>query len=131
VQNHIRETDIFLVEVAVKAGNVIRILVDRPDDISIDQCVEISRYLNGQFDREVEDFSLEVSSPGLNAPFKVRQQYEKNVGRKVEVLATDGTKYEGKLEGLTDDGFTVKVKGRDKAFRFDEVKKTKAIISFN
>ena len=84
LEQHIQGTDIFLVEVAVKTGNVIQIHVDRPDGISIEECVKISRHLNEKLDREVEDFSLEVSSPGLNAPFRVKQQYEKNTGRMIE-----------------------------------------------
>ncbi len=68
IEQRNQETDIFVVEVTVKAGNVIRVYVDRPDGISIDECVKISRHLNEMMDREVEDFSLEVSSPGLTAP---------------------------------------------------------------
>ena len=74
VEGHIRESGIFLVEVMVKPGNVIRVHVDTPEGISIKRCVEISRFINGQLDRDVEDYSLEVSSPGVGAPFRVKQQ---------------------------------------------------------
>ena len=131
VEQHIRGTDIFLVEVVVKPGNAIRVHVDRPEGISIDQCVKISRFLNEQLDRDVEDYSLEVSSPGLGAPFRVKQQYEKNTGRYVEVIQTDGRRQEGKLESVTQETIVLKVKGKDREIRFDEIKKTKAIISFN
>lgn len=86
VEQHIKGTETFLVEVLVKAGNAIRVHVDTPEGISIDQCVAISRFLNESLDRDVEDYSLEVSSPGLGAAFKVKQQYEKNMGRDIEVL---------------------------------------------
>ena len=115
VEQHIQGTDIFLVEVAVKPGNVIRVHVDRPEGISIDECVKISRYLNEMLDRDVEDYSLEVSSPGLGAPFKVKQQYEKNMGRKIDVLLSDGTRITGELNSVSDKGIILKVKGDDKA----------------
>lgn len=131
IEEHIQETDIFLVEVAVKAGSVIRIQVDRPDGISIDECVQLSRYLNGKLDRDVEDFSLEVSSPGLGSPFKVKQQYEKNLGRPIDVLFSDGSRMHSKLKSVSDEGIILEVKEGDKDIKFEEIKTAKAIISFN
>jgi ribosome maturation factor RimP len=131
VEEHIGGTGIFLVEVRVGSGNDIRVIADSPEGISIDECAGISRFLNGRLDREEEDYSLEVSSPGLDAPFKVRQQYEKNVGRKVEVILKDGDRLEGKLISVTGDSVTLNLKGRDKTVRLDEIKKAKTVITFN
>jgi ribosome maturation factor RimP len=131
VTQHIGGTDIFLVEVLVKPGNAIRVHVDKPEGISIDECVKISRFLNENLDREVEDYSLEVSSPGLGGAFKVKQQYEKNLGRDIEVLYTDGIKVKGKLQKVTDNGVVLDVQGDDEEISFDEIKTAKAIISFN
>jgi len=131
VEHYIQGTDIFLVEVAVKPGNVIRIHVDRPDGISIDECVRISRHLNEMLDRDVEDFSLEVSSPGLGTPFKVKQQYDKNTGRKIDVLLSDGTRITGELNSVSDEGIVLKMKGSDEAIKFEEIKTSKEILSFN
>lgn len=131
VTQHIGGTDIFLVEVLVKPGNSILVHVDRSEGISIDECVKISRFLNENLDREVEDFSLEVSSPGLGGAFRVKQQYEKNLGRDIEVLYTDGIKVKGKLEKVTDTGVVLKVQGDDEEISYDEIKAAKAIISFN
>ena len=131
IEELIQETDIFLVEVAVKAGSVIRIQVDRPDGISIDECVQLSRYLNGKLDRDVEDFSLEVSSPGLGSPFKVKQQFEKNLGRPIDVLFSDGSRMHSKLKSVSDEGIILEVKEGDKDIKFEEIKTAKAIISFN
>lgn len=128
---HIQGSEIFLVEVLVKPGNAIRVHVDKPEGISIDECVLISRFLNESLDRDVEDYSLEVSSPGLGGAFKVKQQYEKNLGRDIEVLYTDGIKVKGKLEKVTDEGVLLNVQGDDEEIRFDEIKTAKAIISFN
>ncbi|MCP4314256.1 MAG: ribosome assembly cofactor RimP [Bacteroidetes bacterium] len=131
VQQHIQETDIFLVEAVVKAGNMIRVHVDRPEGISIDECVKISRYLNEQLDRDVEDYSLEVSSPGVSAPYKVKQQYEKNVGRTIEVRLEDGDRLEGKLESVAEEAIILRVKGKEQEVLFREIVKAKTIISFN
>ena len=131
LEQHIRGTDMFVVEVAVKAGNSIRVHVDRPNGISIDECVQNSRFLNETMDRDEEDYSLEVSSPGLSASLKVKQQYEKNLGHPVDVLFNDGTRATGKLQSVTEKGFTLKGKGDEQEIEFEEVKTVKAIISFN
>ena len=131
VEQKIQGTDIFLVEVAVKAGNSIRVHVDRPENISIDECVKISRFVNEKLDREVEDYSLEVSSPGLGIPFKVKQQYEKNLGRNIDVLLSEGERITGQLQSVSEKGIILKVKGNDKEIDFKEIKTSKAIISFN
>ncbi len=131
VEQHIQGTDIFLVEVVVNPGNTIRVHVDRPEGIPIDQCVKISRYLNEKLDRDVEDFSLEVSSPGLGATFKVKQQYDKNTGRDIEVLLQDGVKIEGKLLSVSEEDIVLTVKGNDREINFEQIKASKAIILFN
>ncbi|MCK5135973.1 MAG: ribosome assembly cofactor RimP [Bacteroidales bacterium] len=131
VEQHIQGTEIFLVDVAVKPGNMIRVHVDRTDGISIDECVKISRYLNEKLDRDVEDYSLEVSSPGLSAPFKVKQQYDKNTGRDIEMLLQDGMKIKGRLLSVTEEGIVIQVKGNNREVKFEQIKTSKAIISFN
>lgn len=131
VKQHIQGTDIFLVEVVVKPGNLIRVHVDRPEGITIEECVKVSRFLNGQMDREVEDFSLEVSSPGVGAPFKVKQQYEKNIGRTIEVRLGDGDRQEGRLEKVADNAIILNVKGVEQNILLQDIVKAKTIISFN
>jgi len=131
VEQSIQNSDVFLVEVVVKSGNAIKVLVDRPDGIPIDECVRITRFLNENLDRDLEDYSLEVSSPGLGAPFKVKQQYEKNTGRDIEVLLSDGSRLEGKLQSVSDQMIVLQVKGKEKEINIKEIKTTKAIISFN
>ena len=131
VEQSIQNSDVFLVEVVVKSGNVIKVLVDRPDGIPIEECVRITRFLNENLDRDLEDYSLEVSSPGLGAPFKVKQQYEKNTGRDIEVLLSDGSRLEGKLQSVSDHMIVLQVKGKEKEINLKEIKKTKAIITFN
>ena len=131
ITKYIQGSDIFLVDLVVKPGNAIRIHVDTPEGISIDECVHISRFLNESLDRDVEDYSLEVSSPGLGGNFLVKQQYEKNIGREIEVLDTDGIKVRGKLLALSENGIVLQSKGDDREIHFDNIKKAKAIIAFN
>ena len=131
VAQHIEGGDIFLVEVVVKPGNAITVHVDRSEGISIDECVKISRFLNESLDRDEEDYSLEVSSPGLGGAFRVKQQYEKNLGRDIEVLYTDGIKVKGKLVSVAEKGIVLTVDGDDEEIGFEEIKTAKAIISFN
>jgi len=131
IKLQIEGSNIFLVEVFVKPGNAIRVHVDSPDGISIDECVKISRKVNESLDRDVEDYSLEVSSPGLGGSFRVTQQYEKNVGRDIEVLYTDGIKVKGKLVSVAEKGIVLRVNTDDEEIGFEEIKTAKAIISFN
>ena len=131
INRHIQGSEIFLVDVAVKPGNVIRVHVDTPEGISIDECVKISRKLNESLDRDVEDYSLEVSSPGLGGNFLVKQQYEKNLGREIEVLYTDGIKVRGKLVSLSEKGIVLNVNGDDEEIGFEEIKTAKTVIAFN
>jgi ribosome maturation factor RimP len=130
VEQHIAGSDIFLVEISVAPGNSIRVHVDRPEGITVEECSSISRFLNQKIDREVEDYSLEVSSPGLSAPLRVRQQYEKNIGQKVEVHLAGGGSQTGVLQSVGEESVTLKVKGNEVLIRFDEIKKAKAIISW-
>ena len=131
IESHILGSGIFLVEVVVKQGNAIRIQVDRKEGISIDECVKISRFVNENLDRDEEDYSLEVSSPGLGKPFKVRQQYEKSIGKRIEISLTDGKREEGILEKVGPDSIWIRDKEGELDIPFNEINKAKEIISFN
>ncbi len=144
ISERLEEDDCFLVETKVSTGNKITVLIDSIDGINIDYCIQISRLIEGSLDREVEDFELEVSTPGLGQPLKVHQQYLKNIGRNVEVTLTEGTPLKGKLTEVSENGFTieeekkVKIEGKKKKelkifshnYTFDEIKSVKVIISF-
>lgn len=110
VADMIDGTDIFVVDIKVSPDNDIVVEIDSPDNIDVDTCAAITRRIEEVFDRDTEDYSLEVGSAGLTAPFKVRGQYLKNIGNEVEVLTCDGRKLKGVLTAVTDDGrFTVTV----------------------
>ena len=109
VEEAIAGTGLFLVDIAVKPGNNIIVEVDSVDGIDIDSCVAVTKKIESVFDRDVEDYELEVGSAGLTSPFKVKAQYDKNIGNDVEILTRDGRKLSGKLVETTDETFTVEV----------------------
>ncbi|MDX9929079.1 MAG: ribosome assembly cofactor RimP [Bacteroidales bacterium] len=140
VREYIRETDYFLVDVRVSSTSRITVLFDRMQGgLMVEDCVKLSRYLEGRLDRDREDFELQVSSPGLEMPFLVHGQYIKNQGRKVEVTDTEGNMVTGLLRNVTEGGFelTTEVKRKGKeveikelSFNFDQVNKVKSVIEF-
>jgi ribosome maturation factor RimP len=101
--------DIFIVDVKVDSSRKIRVHIDRMEGISIDDCVSVSRELENRLDRDREDFALEVSSPGLDSPFRVKQQYEKNMGKTVTVQCRDGRKLQGVLLEADDEGIRLEL----------------------
>ncbi len=137
VEEYIKGTELFLVAVKVSSANRIVVLADKKDGITIDECAAIHRQIENGLDREVEDFELQVSSPGLDLPFSVIEQYNKNEGKKVEVIDNEGTKFIGKLKNVTPGGFEleteVKTKGKaaelkDVSFNFDQIKSTRIVL---
>ncbi|MGB1074911.1 MAG: ribosome assembly cofactor RimP [Flavobacteriales bacterium] len=93
----------FLVDVQVSEGNMIKVLLDNDESTSIEDCMSLSRHLESLLDRDDEDFSLDVSSPGLDQPLRFDRQYRKNIGRVVEVKPTGAGKVEGKLTAVEAD----------------------------
>ena len=136
--------DYFLVDIEISQDNKIVVEIDHADGVWIEDCVELSRYIEEHLDRDKEDFELEVGSAGLGQPFKVLQQYLNYIGKEVEVLDADGKKTKGILKSVDGNEFTVttrqkvKLEGKkrpelidvDKNFQMDKVKYTKYIISF-
>ena len=136
------EPDLFLVEVRINSANDIKVFIDGDQGVSIDKLVRYNRNLYRQIEEEKmfpnDDFSLEVSSPGLDEPLKLDRQYLKNIGRHVEVVGNDGSKIEGKLTGTTTTDLLVEeIKGKGKKMEtvqhtisFDNIKTTKIQIKF-
>jgi ribosome maturation factor RimP len=138
VSETINGTGVFLVAVKVSSANRITVLVDTLKGITIDECATIHRHIEKNLDRDVEDFELQVSSPGLDIAFGVIEQYYKNEGHKIEVIDVEGNKTAGILKNVTSGGFEleveVKVKGKSKeirelSFNFDQVKTAKAVLT--
>ncbi|MDE6393967.1 MAG: ribosome assembly cofactor RimP [Duncaniella sp.] len=111
VNKAIENTDAYVVDITVSADNDIVIELDSETGVDLDFCAEVTRGINEALDRDVEDYSLEVGSASLSAPFKVRQQYQKHIGDEVDILTRDGRKLKGTLTAVSDDGaeFTVDI----------------------
>ncbi len=133
----VKGTGIFIVGVKVSTSNRITVLADTMTGITIDECAALHRFLEKNLDRNVEDFEMQVSSPGLDMPFGVIEQYYKNEGQLVEVTGTDGLKTTGTLKNVTGGGFELetetRVKGKlrdvkEVSFNFDQVKTTRIVL---
>ena len=144
VEEWLEGKDYFLVEVTVSPDDKIVVEIDHAEGVWIEDCVELSRFIESKLNREEEDYELEVGSAGIGQPFKVLQQYYNHVGSDVEVLTKDGRKLTGVLKDADEEKFVVavqkkvKVEGakrpklmeEDETFRYDEIKYTKYLISF-
>ena len=134
----------FLVDVTVSPDDKIVVEIDHAEGVWIDDCVELSRFIESKLDREEEDFELEVGSAGIGQPFKVLQQYLIHIDKEVEVLTKEGKKLEGVLKEADADHFVVTIQKKvkpegakrpvwvdeDLTFTYDEIKYTKYLISF-
>lgn len=145
IANYLNDNGLFLVDIEISKDNDITVAIEsREADVKIDNCIDIDRIISGIFDRDVEDYSLTVTSAGLDQPFKVLDQYLKFVGSEVEVVVKGGGKMKGILTAASQEGFEVtvskmvKVEGSKKkvqqdtvtAFAYDNVKSCKPVIKF-
>jgi ribosome maturation factor RimP len=107
IEAKIAGTDMFIVDVTVRPGNVIDVTLDSDAGITIEACTGVHRHLLHEMDREVEDYSLEVSSPDLTKPLMVLRQYIKNIGRDLAVKKADKSKIEGRLLAANEQEITL------------------------
>ena len=138
------EKEYFLVEVSVSADNCVSVEIDHADGVWIEDCVQLSRHIEANLNRDEEDYELEVGSAGIGQPFKVLQQYINHIGMDVEVLKNDGLKLAGILKDADEEHFTVTISKKEKPegakrpvlveedlqFTYDSIKYTKYIINF-
>jgi len=146
-QERIEELDNgnYLVKVSISPKNVINVKMDNINGgVSIKDCVSVSRNIEHNLDREKEDFELSVSSPGLDQPFVVPQQYLKNIGRKISTTTIENKKIVGELLKADHDEISIKEINKVKnpttkkketievihQFKMMEIKETKLVISF-
>lgn len=143
LQEELIAKGLFLVDVIVRPGNKISVYIDNMKGVTLEECIVVNRFLEAKLDRDTEDFELEVSSPGLDRPLKLPVQFEKNIGRMLDVVKSDGIKITGRLlesgsEGLRlDTEVAVKdgKKGKKRiehimhVIKFEEIKAAKIVIS--
>ena len=136
----IKEQGGFFVDLKVNTANVINIFFDRMEGVQVEHCLLISKHIEECFDREVEDYELTVCSAGLDNPFMVDEQYEKNIGKEVGVLLTNGKRKTGIILSY-DESLILEVvkkkKGNRKGYTLEqvripkeEIKETKLKINF-
>lgn len=144
VDEWMKDKDYFLTDLSISPDDRIVVEIDHADGVWIEDCVELSRFIEAGLDRDTEDFELEVGSAGIGQPFKVLRQYEIHEGEKVEVLTTAGKKWVGVLSDVTPENFVllveekVREEGKKRpvlveapyTFTYDEVKYTKYLIDF-
>ena len=110
LEEKIKNSPFFIVDISINPGNRIQIYLDSKSGVSINDCAEMSRYIENNLNRDTEDFALEVSSAGLNMPFRVDAQYNKNIGKNVKVKTKDGQVYKGKLQAYCPEELVLEIK---------------------
>lgn len=142
VKDELNSDDYFIVGIQNKQ-DTIKVIIDGYKGIDLDKCGEITRKLRSSLGEKVDDYNIEVTSPGLTSAFQVTDQYKKNIGQKVETLLKTGEKITGKLQEVNPDNILIEEKKRiktdknkkktvreEKTIKFDDIKYTKLIISF-
>ncbi len=143
VNAHLEGGSLFPVYISVSPENVIKVVIDGDNGVSIDDCVHLSRYVEHQLDRETEDFELSVLSAGLDSPFVNLRQYRKNLNRRVKVMLNEGKEVRGILLKVDNGSITVQeeivkqhkknkriIPGETLVIPMEEIKQTKAVVSF-
>ena len=132
----LEDTDKYLVNLKITPDNRIFVDIDGDNGINIDDCIELSRTIEGQLDREEDDYELNVSSAGADSPLKMPRQYRRHEGREVCVTTMEGEKHEGILQDSDNEKFSILIKGTKKTapevltFNYADVKSTKVVIKF-
>lgn len=136
--------DLFLVDLKVSATSDITIILDGDQGVSIQDCLDASRAIEFNIDREEKDFSLQVMSAGLSEPLALPRQFQKNIGRDLEILLEDATKIQGELASVDDEKITLILRYRkpkevgkgkvdveeEKEIPYSEIKKALVVIKF-
>lgn len=144
VEEKIAEMPYFIVDITVSSSNVIRVEIDGDKGVNINDCVQISRHIENNLDREAEDFELTVSSAGMDQPFKILRQYQRYLNREVSIKKLSGEKMTGRLLKATEDEVIIeqsrkeRIEGKKKkqtiveeiVLPMNEIKETKVVISF-
>jgi ribosome maturation factor RimP len=141
-ETFLKTTECYLVDVTVSPDNLIVIEIDSDGLVGIEDCVALSRHVEGKLDRDAEDFELEVSSAGISSPFKLARQYVKNTGNEIEMMLNSGVKLTGILKSADENAAIITVAKKEKSdnakrkttvfedmkYTYSEIKRTKNII---
>lgn len=144
INKKLEGTDLFLVDISVSEGNIVKVELDSDTSVDIDECVKLTREIESEFDRDKEDYELEVGSVGITSPLKMKRQYTKYVGKEMELVTKDGKKLKGMLKAADPETFVIeseeKVKAEgskrpvvekvDHTFGYGDVKQIKYLLKF-
>ncbi len=142
VNAKLEETSNFVVDVKVLTGNRIFVFIDGDEGVSIDDCIKLSKHIESSLNRDVEDFSIDVSSAGLTSPLKILRQYKRFLGKPIEIITSDGQKQKGvlveyseeniKIKAISDRKKSAKVKQEENSIviPFKVIKEVKPVITF-
>ncbi|SKB81381.1 ribosome maturation factor RimP [Soonwooa buanensis] len=136
--------DLFLVDLKISADDQITVTLDGDNGVTLQDCLDASRAIEFNMDREEHDFALQVMSYGLSEPLALNRQYQKNIGRELDVVLTSGEKIEGELVSVDEESITLLLRYRrpkligkgkedveeEKVIRLDEIKKALVVIKF-
>jgi ribosome maturation factor RimP len=130
-------SDLFLVDLRIGKDNKISVFIDGDNGVKIQDCIDLSRVIEGNFDREVEDFALSVYSSGIGEPLLLKRQYKKNIGRNIAVTTNNDEYFEGELVNVDEEKILVRLLPKrkkdlvvEKEIMFDNIKDGKIIILF-
>jgi ribosome maturation factor RimP len=140
-EHELKGTENYLVSVLVKPGNKIMVFIDNDNDIGVDDCVKLSRAIEGQLDRDSEDFELMVSSAGLDQPFSLPRQYKKYINRKINIQLPEGNRFDAILTAVDENSITFKKlikkekskkqeEGPEQKLSLEEIKETRPGVQF-
>ncbi|HEX7869137.1 MAG TPA: ribosome assembly cofactor RimP [Chryseobacterium sp.] len=136
--------DLFLIDLKFSAGDDITVILDGDNGVTVQDCLDASRAIEFNMDREEHDFSLQVMSAGLSEPLAIPRQFDKNIGREIEVLLSDSSKIEGELAKVDEEKITLVLRYRkpkevgkgkvdveeEKEIPYSEIKKALVVLKF-
>ncbi|MDN3695192.1 ribosome assembly cofactor RimP [Chryseobacterium tructae] len=136
--------DLFLIDLKISAGDDVTVILDGDNGVSLQDCLDASRAIEFNMDREEHDFSLQVMSAGLSEPLVTPRQFNKNIGREIEVMLEDSSKIEGELSKVDEEKITLVLRYRkpkdigkgkvdveeEKEIPYTEIKKALVVIKF-
>ena len=139
-----QRTDLFLLDLKISAADDVTVVLDGDQGVTLQDCLDASRAVEFNMDREAHDFSLQVMSAGLSEPLTMPRQFKKNIGRDLKVLLQDDKEIEGELQAVSDEGISLLLRyrkpkevGKGKVdveetleIRYSEIKKATVVVKF-
>ena len=142
IEKQLTDSLLFLVDIEVSAKGVVNVFIDGDEGVNLKDCIVLTKHIESEIDRDIEDYELTVSSAGLNNPLKLPRQYKKNVGRKLSIITTEDEQIEAELKNADEEGIEVYYKTREKinnkkkvvehniSYKYNQIKEAKIVISF-